>query len=545
MHERLDLTIASAGLGTWDYDPATDTLLWDARSREMFGLDADEPIDRDRFLELLCPEDRAGVDAAIERCLCPTGSGEYDQEYGIRLPIGEVRRIRATGRTFFEGEGAARVASRFVGIHLDITDRWQVEEALEEERRAVETLNGIGRALTAEVEPDKILQRVTDEATSLVGAQFGAFFYNVVGDEGEAYMLYTLSGAPREAFERFGMPRNTPIFHPTFSGERIVRFDDVTLAPEYGQVPPHRGMPAGHLPVRSYLAVPVLSSGGGIIGGLFFGHSDTAVFTERHERLVDGIAGWAAIALDNARLVETARAAAARAERAVDLRDEVLAIVSHELRSPLSAILTAGSLVTEFDLGEAQSAKQLRIIRRSSELMYRLVDDLLDAAKIEGARLALDRSPVEVEPLLEDACTPFAQQAAEKGLALTCEAITPLPLIDADRDRVLQALSNIISNAVHHTSTGGVTLHARKEADAVRFSVTDTGTGIPPEDLGHLFERFWQARKAERAGAGLGLAISKGIVEAHGGRIWVESEPGRKTTFHFTIPAARAGHEQP
>ncbi|HEX8242618.1 MAG TPA: GAF domain-containing protein, partial [Longimicrobium sp.] len=138
----------------------------------------------------------------------------------------------------------------------------RAEEALAEEGAIVETLHRIGTSLAGELELQKIVQTATDESTRITGAQFGAFFYNVLDEAGESYTLYTLSGVPREAFARFPMPRNTAVFGPTFHGEGVVRSDDITRDPRYGHNAPYRGMPAGHLPVRSYLAVPVLSRTG-------------------------------------------------------------------------------------------------------------------------------------------------------------------------------------------------------------------------------------------------------------------------------------------
>ncbi|MBA3890335.1 MAG: GAF domain-containing protein, partial [Gemmatimonadaceae bacterium] len=166
----------------------------------------------------------------------------------------------------------------------------------EQARAELETLNAIGSALASEMDVARIVQAVTDAATQLTGAQFGAFFYNTVGADGEALTLFTLSGAPREAFEDFGHPRPTPVFAPTFYGTEIVRSDDITADARYGTMAPHHGMPRGHLPVRSYLAVPVMSRDGSVIGGLFFGHPDTAIFDARAERLATGIASWAALA---------------------------------------------------------------------------------------------------------------------------------------------------------------------------------------------------------------------------------------------------------
>src|SRR5688572_2922723 len=175
---------------------------------------------------------------------------------------------------------------------------------LQEQVRVTETLYRIGGMLAAERDVHKLVQTVTDAATKLTRAQFGAFFYNLVSESGESYTLYTLCGIPREAFEKFPMPRNTELFDPTFSGTGVVRVDDVTTDPRYGKSGPYDGMPEGHLPVRSYLAVPVISRTGQVLGGLFFGHAEVGRFTPMDEALVLGIASQAAVAIDNAQLYQ-------------------------------------------------------------------------------------------------------------------------------------------------------------------------------------------------------------------------------------------------
>jgi diguanylate cyclase (GGDEF)-like protein/PAS domain S-box-containing protein len=189
----------------------------------------------------------------------------------------------------------------------DVTQRMEAVLALKDETRTLETLQAIGQRLAAELDLDTLLQEVTDAATKMTDAAFGAFFYNAHGPDGESYLLYTLSGAPREAFARFGMPRKTALFGPTFDGTGPVRVHDVKADPRYGLSAPHHGMPPGHLAVRSYLAVPVVSRGGEVLGGLFFGHPEPGVFTERGERLAEGIAAHAAVAIDNARLFQAAQ----------------------------------------------------------------------------------------------------------------------------------------------------------------------------------------------------------------------------------------------
>ncbi|HEY0156280.1 MAG TPA: GAF domain-containing protein [Thermoanaerobaculia bacterium] len=179
-------------------------------------------------------------------------------------------------------------------------------------------LGDVVRDVAGRLDLDAIVQRITDAATTLTGAQFGAFFYNVLREDGEAYTLYTISGVPREHFSKFPMPRNTHVFAPTFAGTGILRSANILNDPRYGKNAPYHGMPAGHLPVVSYLAVPVKSRTGEVLGGLFFGHQDEGVFGETEEKIADALAGHAAVALDNVRLYESLerdRAALRKEER--------------------------------------------------------------------------------------------------------------------------------------------------------------------------------------------------------------------------------------
>jgi PAS domain S-box-containing protein len=189
---------------------------------------------------------------------------------------------------------------------------------LAREKQLVETLYRVAQAVAERDDLHDIVQVVTDETTALTGAQFGAFFYNVVGHDGESYSLYTISGVPASHFEKFPMPRNTDIFRPTFEGRGVVRVENVMEDPRYGHSAPHYGMPPGHLPVRSYLAVSVLNAVGEVVGGLFFGHEEAGVFTAEHERMAQGIATHAGLAIQKARLLAAERTARAEAEARAD-----------------------------------------------------------------------------------------------------------------------------------------------------------------------------------------------------------------------------------
>jgi PAS domain S-box-containing protein len=224
-----------------------------------------------------------------------TVSFESEIPYASRGP----RWVRAQ---YIPDRDANGEVQGYVSLVLDVTEAKRAEERLAEEARVSETLYRVGTGLAQDLDLDTVFARLTDEATALCRAQFGAFFYNVNDPDRGSYMLYTLAGVPREKFAGFPMPRNTEVFAPTFAGNGVVRSDDITKDPRYGKSAPYHGMPAGHLPVRSYLAVPVVSRSGEVHGGLFFGHEQTGVFTERDERLIVAVAAQAAVAIDNARL---------------------------------------------------------------------------------------------------------------------------------------------------------------------------------------------------------------------------------------------------
>ncbi|HEX6751838.1 MAG TPA: ATP-binding protein [Longimicrobium sp.] len=247
--------------------------------------------------------------------------------------------------------------------------------------------------------------------------------------------------------------------------------------------------------------------------------------------LVMELARRAALAVDNVRLYESARAAS----RA---REEVLAVVSHDLRNPLNAVLLASIILDEYSDTERWSARerqQVRTIRNAAEQMGALIHDLVEVVALESGARVLHLDRVETSKAMRAAAEMYDGLAAEKGIALVVDAAADVPDVRADRARLLQVLSNLLGNALKFTPGGGsITVGAARSGDAVGFYVADTGPGVAPHDLPRLFERFWQGKRG--AGLGLGLAIAKGIVEAHGGRIWVDSSPGRGSTFFFTIP---------
>ncbi|HYF34564.1 MAG TPA: PAS domain S-box protein [Prosthecobacter sp.] len=271
---------------------------WNPAAERIFGYSAAEMIGRP--ITAIIPPERLNEEPQILDRL----------RRGERVDHFYTRRVRKDG-TYVDvsltispirnKEGVIVGASK---IARDVTERKRTEDILRTQKVKMEILNQVGTSLAAERDLQTLVQIVTDAGRELSNAAFGAFFYNTLREDGEAYMLYTLSGAPREAFEKFGMPRNTPLFGPTFAGTETVRVADVLQDPRYGKMAPHHGMPKGHLPVRSYLAVPVISRSGAVLGGLFFGHPEPGIFTEEAEAMIKTLCAEAAVAIDNARLYE-------------------------------------------------------------------------------------------------------------------------------------------------------------------------------------------------------------------------------------------------
>lgn len=421
-------------------------------------------------------------------------------------------------------------------------ERDRARAEAESARAELEALNQVASTLASELDVERIVQTVTDAATTFTGAQFGAFFYNVVDKQGEKLTLYTLSGAPREAFDDFGHPRPTPVFAPTFYGTAIVRSDDITKDPRYGQMGPHHGMPPGHLPVRSYLAVPVASRTGGVIGGLFFGHAGVGIFGDRAERFATGIAGWAAIAMDNARLYEAERKARAEAEVANKAKSEFLAAMSHELRTPLNAIGGYTDLIAGEIRGPINDVQRgdLDRIKRNQHHLLSLINDILNFAKLEAGRVQFDPIEISMNDMLGKLEALVAPQLEKRQLNYEYLCCDPKYTAYTDPDRLQQILLNLLSNAIKFTPPGGkVTVRCGITGDRMKVRVTDTGIGIPRDKLDQIFEPFVQLARGQTAdvvGTGLGLSISRDLARAMGAELTVKSKVDVGSTFILSLP---------
>lgn len=305
---------------------------WNRTAERLFGYTAEEIIGKS-ILTLIPPDRRHEEDDIITRI--KRGERIEPFETVRRHKDGRPLDISVTISPVRDALGKIVGASK---IARDISDKKLAERKLAEQTKRLETLYRVSREIARDLNIERIVQTVTDIATEVSEAKFGAFFHNMLDQKGEWYQLFALSGAPREAFERFGMPRNTKVFAPTFAGDGIVRSDDIRKDPRYGQNDPHFGMPKGHLPVVSYLAVPVFSSTGQIHGGLFFGHDKPGIFTSDCESLIAAIAAQAGVAMDNARLHEAAQIEIEQRKRAEEGRELLLNEIKHRVKNTLGTV---------------------------------------------------------------------------------------------------------------------------------------------------------------------------------------------------------------
>ncbi|HEX4389440.1 MAG TPA: PAS domain S-box protein [Steroidobacteraceae bacterium] len=515
---------------------------WNRGAERLFGYTASEVLGKP--VTILIPPDHLDEEPAILERL---KRGERIDHYEtVRMrKDGTLLEVALTVSPIRDGEGKLVGASK---ISRDISLQKRIEKEAVEHARVLELLNAAASSIASQLDLRSLVQTVTDAATSLCGARYGAFFYNITGPAGEGYQLFALSGASVEDFAQFGVPRNTPVFAPTFLGQGALRSDDITADPRYGLLEPHRGMPAGHLPVRSYLAVPVVSRSGSVLGGLFLGHASPGVFTEMSERLVTGIANHAAVAIDNAQLYEAAQREIATRERAEAAlrendrrKDEFLAVLAHELRNPLAPIRQAAMISKAPGASDAQKRWSHDVISRQVQHMSLLLDDLLDVSRITRGSLELRTEITELAAVVDAAVETARPIIDAKGHELTVALPAETRRFVADPLRLAQVLSNLLTNAAKYTDPHGrIRLSAVYTAEHLTLRVTDNGIGIPAEALDEVFTMFSQVKTSQDrsdGGLGIGLALAKGLVELHGGTLGAQSAgAGRGSEFTVRLP---------
>ncbi|HEU4583931.1 MAG TPA: GAF domain-containing protein [Polyangiaceae bacterium] len=427
----------------------------------------------------------------------------------------------------------ATVASMAHPIAVGI-ERTEAARRAKEERDTLEIVNQVGLALAGELQQDKLVRAVTDYATRLAGAAFGAFFYKDTAGNADSAVACSVSGAPREAFQALAAACDPERFTAVIAAQGVVRVDDLRSEAKYEQAPPHHGLLPAQLPLVSYLAVPVRSSNHRVIGALFFGHPAAGVFTERSELLVAGVAAQAGTAMDNARLFREAQRLISELDKSNRDLDQFAYVASHDLKAPLRGISNLSQWLEE-DLGDAitpEGKEQLQLLRGRVQRMEGLINGILDYSRAGRKRSKVES--ISVQRLLADVvelCSPPPEARIEIAAGM--------PELRSERIPLQQVFSNLIGNALKHAkrSDPHVTVTVRDLGERYEFAVSDNGRGIAPE----FHERIWgifqtlEPRDSVES-TGIGLSVVKKIVESKGGSAWVESREGQGATFRFTWP---------
>jgi PAS domain S-box-containing protein len=419
----------------------------------------------------------------------------------------------------------------------DITERKRFE-------KEQQLLAEAGAVLAASLDYDQTLAAVAD----LVVRDFADWcMVDVVDEHGVITRLKVVAGDPSKAdlcamLEHIPIERDGPyVLRGAIETKQSFLIKHVTSEQleSFAQGPEHLQLLRGMSPV-SLMGVPLLHQGR-LLGALaMISSTGSRHYGKSDLRLAEALADRAATAIENARLYRSSVSA-------THLRDQVLGVVAHDLRNPLTTILTQlWALRRHGADAERRSPKPVQVIERAAKRMNRLIQDLLDVAVMEAGQLTIEPARLAARELTVGAVDAQRPLASSSSLELRVDVDRDLPDIWGDRDRLLQVFENLIGNGIKFTTAGGcITVGAVSRAHEVLFRVTDTGSGIASENLPHVFDRFWQATSTNRQGAGLGLPITKGIVEAHGGRIWVESTPSQGTTVSFTIPEATPEQGRP
>ena len=542
----LKATLESTADGILVVDLKGKILSFNQKMTDMWGIPAEVFASGD---------DERAIKAALAKLVYPEEFMEKVLDLYNRPEVASYDVLELKdGRIFERYSQPQRIDDVAVGrvwSFRDVTARRRAEEqarALEREQAArAEAENSQKRAALL-AEASRVLSSSFDYQTTLAAlvrlavpalADYCALDIVAPDDTfariGEAHVDPAKSMLIREVatFPKSALTAQHPLIRVMTTGEPVLEADITPAFIRASFSEPAQRRTVEALGPRSLICVPLVTSGKPL-GALTLVTSNSG---RRYDvadlSLAADVARRAAIVVEHARLFH-------EAQQATRARDDVLAVVAHDLRNPLNTVTMAVSLMLESTPVErTQERRQVEIVRRAADRMNRMIQDLLDVKRMESGRMIIDVKPEAAGGLVNDTVEMLRPLATGSTIVLEAEVADDLPPVLADAARIQQVLSNLVGNAVKFTPREGrITVCAEPIDGGVRFGVIDTGPGIPPEQVPHIFGRFWQARPSDRRGIGLGLAIAKGIVEAHEGRIWVESQVGLGSTFYFTLPSA-------
>ena len=521
--ESVRVALEAGRLGLWEWDVESAGVRWS------HSLEA-----------IIHPDDRATVMAAIAETL--ERRTDHRVEYRIIRPDGEVRWVEGRGQMVAGGGGRG---PRLLGVCMDITERKAGERELDDRRREAEVVAELVRSISASLDLDTVLQRVCVAARELTGSDIAAL---ALPENAEAPIPEAMTVRARVAPGAAEQPTIRRIERGRGVGGRVMETGRPFRTDQYRTDPRFTKEyvdPAGEAGVVAVLVVPVRIDER--VGGLLYVINRVArPFSDRDESVLLGLSDHAAVAIRNARLLATQQAALAEAEGANRAKDQFLATLSHELRTPLTAMLGWVRMLRSGRLTGEQTNAALEVIERNTRLQAQLINDLLDVSRIVAGKLQLDLRPMELVSVVEEAMASIKGDADAKGLAIESSINPSAGPVLGDRVRLLQIVVNLLSNSLKFTPADGrISVVLERVGATARIQVTDTGIGIEPALVPHVFNRFLQADSTssrKHGGLGLGLAIVRHLAELHGGSVHAESAgPGLGATFTLELPILVAG----
>jgi PAS domain S-box-containing protein len=539
--EYIQLAAWAADMGLWSWNPNTDEAVWNDKCKLLFGFNLHRKISYEVFINAVHPEDRERVNTEVKRSLAENVG--YDIEYRVIWPDDSIHWLAAKGRVLYDEQGQAL---SFIGINRDITARKQQQERYTNQLRG---LSQAALAINSALSIHEVIKIITEQARLIINAHQSVT--SVTINENWSQKISTVSLSDKYAAYR---DYNTPIdgsgiYRCVCNENRVMRLTQAELEAHPNWL--GFGKEAGkHPPMRGWLAAPLVGRDGRNIGLIQLSDKYDGEFTEEDEQIIVQLAQMASVALENARLYEAEQLARNQSETANRIKDEFLAILSHELRSPLNPILGWSKILQTRKLSEAKTAEALAIIERNAKLQSQLIDDLLDVARILRGKLTLNKSGVNLISTIEAAIETMRLAAEAKNIDLRFNISGNFGhQVLGDSNRLQQVVWNLVSNAIKFTPVGGnVHVELQKIENYAQITVSDNGKGINPDFLPHVFEYFRQADSATTrkfGGLGLGLAIVRNIVEIHGGCVQAESlGEGMGATFTVKLPLSKNQQSQ-
>jgi PAS domain S-box-containing protein len=533
--ERLRLAVDSTRLGLWDFDPRSQHMRWCNRCREMLGTDAGSRANLRGFLEIVHPDDRRAVIAAGRKALSSEGGGEYAAEFRIIRRNDQTERwLASRGRAYFDGNARPM---RFVGTTRDITEPRQAVVRVQTQAQQLRALADAATRINAARDLQSTLDLLTSEARCIVGARQAYAWLNAEAGNVSTYSCSLANPSPIRANDHHS-PLLVEIadslcgdvLQPCRYTQSQLEADPLgsRLVAQWGDSPCMRG----------WLAVPLATRDGQRLGLVQLSEPEGGEFTEDDEAILVQLARMASVALENARLYDELRDNDRR-------KDEFLAMLAHELRNPLSAITFAAELLSTQQDGQPEVAWSAGVVARQCGHLSRLIDDLLDVARITRGKIDLRKQRVDLSAVVRGACEIVARAADEKQHAVIVNRDGAAAWVDGDPTRIEQIVVNLLMNAVKYTDGGGrIDVSERIDGHWAVLTIRDTGIGIAPEMFDRIFDLFSQVGRSldrSQGGLGIGLTIVQKLVALHGGTIQVQSDgPGHGSTFEVRLPLALA-----